>query len=75
MNDALQGTIHTNIPSYRKEGIFEIGSFHKSPLSRDSGEFRDLRDLRDLRDCRGDWKTRIIRPFPREFRDFLRFLQ
>ena len=49
-----------------------MGSFQKSPFSRDSSsrELRDCRDSRELPDC---GKQRRIRPFPtssRELRDF-----
>ena len=47
-------TMYFRVPSFaksllgfEKRGLLEKGSFHKSPFSRDSREFRDSRDFRE----------------------------
>ena len=55
---------------FGKRGLWEKGSFQKSPFSRDSREFSDSRFSREPPDC---GKERRFRPFSsdsREFRDF-----
>ena len=49
----------------RKRGLLEKGSFQKSPLSRDSREFRDSRDSKEPPDC---GRQRRIPPFSRDSR-------
>ena len=48
----------------------EKGSFQKTPLSRDSREFRDSRVSREPPDC---GKERRFRPFSRDSREFRDF--
>ena len=60
---SLMGRFPTLI-RVRKRGLFEKGSFQKSPFSRDSREFIDSREPLD------SGKQRRVRPFSRDSRDF-----
>ena len=58
---------HVSLFGFGTRGLLEKVSFQKSPLSRDSREFRDSRDSREPPD---NGKQRRLRPFSRDSKEF-----